>query len=121
MREKRFARGCIIIFLTIGILALLFADYTTKLTDILRESAAQCEENDNVCFDNLKKNIIFSKDAKIAMAYTGALTLVTLIACVYLLNRFCEKKEEIIVPSEEQNGEIKKAVKKINKKWKKKK
>lgn len=121
MREKRFARGCIIIFFTVGIIALLFANYTTRLTGVLRDEAAQCEKNDNKCFNDLKKEILYSKEAMVTMVYTGVLTLITLTVCIYSFERFCRnKEEENTVPDKKYNENIKKAVKKINKKWKRK-
>lgn len=121
MRERRFAIGCIIIFLTIGVIALLYANYSARLTDILKESASQCEKDDNKCFNKLKTDILYSDDAKIAMAYTGGLTLLVLIGSLFAFNRYCapfdEKKES---RKTEYSGEIKKVTKKINNKWLKK-
>ncbi len=100
MKEKRFVKGTIIVFLTIGIVFLLFANFNEKLNDLLKKTDMQCNETADECYKDLKTNVFFSKEARSIIIYTGILTLGTLNIGAFCLYHFCINKELLNYNSE---------------------
>lgn len=112
MKENKFVKGCIIIFISLGIVSLLLGNFNSKLNSLLKSTPIDCNEDAEQCYNDLKNNVFFSSEGKSVIMYTSTLTLITLNVCAFLLLRFCSSDIE-----EEEN----KSVIKSNKKWQKKK
>lgn len=115
MKSKRFAYGCIIVLLTVGVTVLLLANYSNKLSELMKNTPIECNEGADECYEDLKRNVIFSNESRNIMIYTGVFVLITLNAGAFSLFHFCINKKD------EENNEEEIVVKKKNEKRRSKK
>lgn len=93
MKKSTILKGSVIVIITLSLLALLYFNYMSKLDNIFDNTKIVCNEDKNNCEEDLKRNVILSKDAKNTIIYTSILTLIVLNASAFTLYYTCFNKK----------------------------